>query len=392
MGTFRLISLVFTHLCVIGKVNSTESTTTTTTTTTTMTRTTTIACSLYLPTPPPWITGGDYFDCPEPDDTELIGVEPSCDCVSVRNTTSSSSNHFCLESLDGTAATFVKTQLSTLQCILPAVSFLEPTNEIPDLDSIQQWDTSHITDMRQAFYLLKRVPDLSMWNTQSVTYSFYAYAHVENPLRLSQIFPTSTIQTFSEMFYNSTIIDEATNTKTLNVSQGRNFRAMFQLVKEFKGAGLKKWDVSKGTEFTAMFANVTTLEEDISNWNVSSATNMEGMFILMVGEPGGDSFSTSPVAINNTDNGCLYYRIGTSFNNQTNGLFCRGNNCNYKCNPNCATTCAQSESSTSGLAGWVIALIVVGALCVVGVIAGVKWKRRRTEQGKAGFSLYTQFL
>lgn len=54
----------------------------------------------------------------------------------------------------------------------------------------------------------------------------------------------------------------------------------FAGLSSFKGRGLERWDVSNVEDFDYMFLDTWSLFNlDLSQWNVSSATKMDGMFI-----------------------------------------------------------------------------------------------------------------
>ena len=43
---------------------------------------------------------------------------------------------------------------------------------------------------------------------------------------------------------------------------------------------MNTWDVSLITDMSSLFDSKQNFNEDISNWNVSSVTNMYGMFVM----------------------------------------------------------------------------------------------------------------
>merc|ERR1719201_2962072 len=45
---------------------------------------------------------------------------------------------------------------------------------------------------------------------------------------------------------------------------------------------ISKWDVSRVTDMSRMFANANLFNGDISNWDVSRVTNMDHMFLKAV--------------------------------------------------------------------------------------------------------------
>jgi Mycoplasma protein of unknown function, DUF285 len=51
----------------------------------------------------------------------------------------------------------------------------------------------------------------------------------------------------------------------------------FRSARAFEGAGLVDWDVSSVKTFYYAFYQTDVFNEDISSWNVASATNLESM-------------------------------------------------------------------------------------------------------------------
>merc|ERR1712226_109871 len=54
---------------------------------------------------------------------------------------------------------------------------------------------------------------------------------------------------------------------------------MFHSAKNFEGRGLEYWDVSNVENFKNMFLGARSFQEDVGRWDVSSATNTNGMFM-----------------------------------------------------------------------------------------------------------------
>ena len=67
-----------------------------------------------------------------------------------------------------------------------------------------------------------------------------------------------------------------------DVSSATNFNGMFDYFFGNKPLnsvqGLNNWDVSSATNFSSMFKGYDVFNNDLSNWNVVSATNMNSMF------------------------------------------------------------------------------------------------------------------
>ena len=64
-----------------------------------------------------------------------------------------------------------------------------------------------------------------------------------------------------------------------DVSNATNMAYMFYMCKELKSVGnILGWDVSKVTDMSGMFYSCTYFNQDISSWNVSNVISMTYMF------------------------------------------------------------------------------------------------------------------
>ena len=75
-------------------------------------------------------------------------------------------------------------------------------------------------------------------------------------------------------YHNAITTDELTNWDTSRVI---TMEKMFHRAPNYKGRGLNYWDTSKVTTFYGMFW-FTLFDGEISNWDVSSLTNVKHMF------------------------------------------------------------------------------------------------------------------
>ena len=62
-----------------------------------------------------------------------------------------------------------------------------------------------------------------------------------------------------------------------DVSRGENFSAMFASSKNFN-CDISGWNVSSGENFNLMFSDCTKFNQDLSGWNVSSGKSFDYMF------------------------------------------------------------------------------------------------------------------
>ena len=140
------------------------------------------------------------------------------------------------------------------------------TTDTPDLSNlnagclsfnspINNWDVSNVTNMEAAFndaFVFNQ--DLDLWNVSSVT-------------------------TMTHMFQNAKVFNG--NITTWNVGNVLSFRGFLNNWRVQSGTfnqDLSSWDVSSATNMSNMFSYQSSFNQDITSWNVSSVTNMSIMF------------------------------------------------------------------------------------------------------------------
>jgi surface protein len=85
---------------------------------------------------------------------------------------------------------------------------------------------------------------------------------------------TTTVVMMSEMFYGAIFNQDISN---WDVSSSTDMSIMFASNAVFN-QDISNWNVSNVYTFTAMFASATSFNQDLSNWDVSSGQNFESMF------------------------------------------------------------------------------------------------------------------
>ena len=88
---------------------------------------------------------------------------------------------------------------------------------------------------------------------------------------------TSAITDMSFLFMNINVIIDNIDVSNWNVSNVTNMEGLFNNCKKFN-CDLSKWDVSNVKDMSYMFYNCGNFDCDLSNWNVSKVTNMYTMF------------------------------------------------------------------------------------------------------------------
>jgi surface protein len=70
------------------------------------------------------------------------------------------------------------------------------------------------------------------------------------------------------------------NLSEWDVSNAETMAGMFENSIAFQGIGLENWNVSQVVDFSYMFFNSNSFNGTVSKWDTSSATTMDGMFLL----------------------------------------------------------------------------------------------------------------
>ena len=88
---------------------------------------------------------------------------------------------------------------------------------------------------------------------------------------------TSAITDMSFLFLNINVIIDNIDVSNWDVSNVTNMEGLFNNCKKFN-CDLNKWDVSNVKDMSYMFYNCGNFDCDLSNWDVSNVTNMYTMF------------------------------------------------------------------------------------------------------------------
>lgn len=141
--------------------------------------------------------------------------------------------------------------------------------------SINDWDVSHITNMRLLFQQCDAFnQDLNNWDTSLVTdmeQVFFGCAifngNIDN-------WNTSSVITFDEMFRFTGAFNR--DISGWNVSSCQIFFRMFANCIFNQNIG--SWTTTSATNMANMFDSNTVFNQNISSWNVANVTSMAGMF------------------------------------------------------------------------------------------------------------------
>ena len=183
------------------------------------------------------------------------------------------------------------------------------SSSLSDISALANWDTSNVTTMQRVFQRAHSLSDISAlanWDTSKVTTMSLMFASTSSLSDISALanWDTSKVEDMEGMF----IMESGLGVSKLdlyldlspltnwNVANVANMREMFYGNNILSFSPLRNWNVGKVKNFYYTFAqtnnSTTTTLAGLENWNVSSATDMRGMF--------SDSVSlTDASAINN---------------------------------------------------------------------------------------------
>ena len=188
-------------------------------------------------------------------------------------------------------------------------TFYNNTNiQTVNLEPLEDYDTSSITDMYGLFYLCENITTAHINLDTSNVINFAVFFHTNTQLTsctFGENFSTKNGQNFSTFFRNCTsltsidfssfdtrnatnmgqLVNNCTNLK--NITFGSNFITsnvtdmtyMFSQCTSLRELDLRNFDTSKVKNISFMFDKCTSLRElDLSNFDTSNVSNMEYMF------------------------------------------------------------------------------------------------------------------
>ena len=157
---------------------------------------------------------------------------------------------------------------------------------------IKDWNVSQVTDMYRLFYNKSTFnDDISNWNVSNVTSMKEVFRGASNFNQDISGWDVSNVTDMEGLFYQTSNFNQ--DISGWDVSNVTDMRSMFYDATAFNNGdngnnqakSLNNWDVSKVTDMSIMFKNAAAFNQDISGWNVSSVTNMDGMLEVSSGTP-----------------------------------------------------------------------------------------------------------
>ncbi len=154
---------------------------------------------------------------------------------------------------------------------------------LTEIKGIENFKTGKVTDMGYVFYgTAISSLDLRNWDTSQATTMFLIFYNMENLTEIKGIenFKTNNVTDMSYMFFNTKI--DTLDLGSWDTSQVTNMTGMFgnmENLTEIKGT--ENFKTGKVTSMEVMFSNTALITLDLNNWDTSQVTNMHGMFYNM---------------------------------------------------------------------------------------------------------------
>lgn len=141
---------------------------------------------------------------------------------------------------------------------------------------LNNWNTSQVTNMGIVFYKAFAFNQpLDNWNTSNVTNMVGLFYEANSFNQSINNWDTSSVTNMYLMFYNNPTFNQPID--NWNTSNVMDMEAMFAAATAFNQP-LNSWNTTNVTKMGAMFANAISFNQSLSNWNVLNASSVEGMF------------------------------------------------------------------------------------------------------------------
>ena len=141
-------------------------------------------------------------------------------------------------------------------------------------DSIKNWVTTNITDMRDLFVVSAFNQPIGNWNLSSCTLMSGVFDRASAFNQDIGSWNTSSVTNMSLMFRNANAFNQ--DIGSWDVSSVTNMSSMFNSATAFN-QDIGSWNVSAVTTMNSMFNSATAFNQDIGSWDTGSVTNMTSM-------------------------------------------------------------------------------------------------------------------
>ena len=166
------------------------------------------------------------------------------------------------------------TDIPNLSSVNNMSSIFSGCSSLNTLVNCDNWNTSNVTNMANAFYNASSFNQpIGNWNTSNVTNMANAFCYASSFNQPLGNWNTSNVTDMSNMFFRATSFNQPIgNWNTTNVT---NMSLMFSQTSF--NQPLENWNTSSVTDMSSMFSQ-TSFNQPIGNWNTENVTEMSGMF------------------------------------------------------------------------------------------------------------------
>ena len=127
-------------------------------------------------------------------------------------------------------------------------------------------------------FLRLRILSVEQWGNIAWKSMNNAFSGAENLiLNATDVPDLSDVEDMGDMFARADFFNG--DLSGWDVSNVTNMEGMFRDLFNFRGIGLETWDVSKVTNMYRMFQNCALFNKEFNRWNVSNVTSMASMFL-----------------------------------------------------------------------------------------------------------------
>ena len=170
--------------------------------------------------------------------------------------------------------------------VINMTSMFGNCSNLSDISALAHWDTSNVTNMEGMFESCGNLSDISSlasWDTSNVTTMGSMFENCSNLSNISSLanWDTSKVTSMWHMFNGCESLSEISPLAHWDTSKVINMTYMFNGCRNLSDISpLANWDTSKVNVMGGMFANCSNLIDvsPLANWDTSKVINMSSMF------------------------------------------------------------------------------------------------------------------
>ncbi|WP_420604157.1 BspA family leucine-rich repeat surface protein [Flagellimonas sp.] len=187
------------------------------------------------------------------------------------------------------------TNVTSMKSMFDSCSFLQVNESINDWDTstvtdmsflfasansfntnINQWNTSNVIDM-SGMFIMNDVfnQPIGVWNTSNVQNMGSMFNMTGSFNEDIGNWDVSKVNDMSQMFEDSQVFNQPLD--NWNVSSVKSMRNLFKSSQAFNHS-VNNWDVSSVTDMTSLFEDAASFDQNLGNWDVGQVASMIDMF------------------------------------------------------------------------------------------------------------------